>query len=49
VAGHAPKPHEIEGALLSDARHVKAAVGIPVICTGGFQSGSVIAGRHRAR
>ena len=41
---NAPKPHEIEGALLSDARHVKAAVGIPVICTGGFQSGSVIAG-----
>jgi len=40
----APKPHEIEGALLPDARTVKAAVGIPVICTGGFQTGSVIAG-----
>jgi 2,4-dienoyl-CoA reductase (NADPH2) len=40
----APKPHEIEGALLPDARKVKAAVGIPVICTGGFQTGSVIAG-----
>jgi 2,4-dienoyl-CoA reductase-like NADH-dependent reductase (Old Yellow Enzyme family) len=40
----APKPHEIEGANLADARLVKAAVGVPVICTGGFQTASVIAG-----
>jgi 2,4-dienoyl-CoA reductase (NADPH2) len=39
----APRPNEIEGALLPDARKVKAAVNIPVICTGGFQTGSVIA------
>jgi 2,4-dienoyl-CoA reductase-like NADH-dependent reductase (Old Yellow Enzyme family) len=39
----APKPSEIEGALLPDARRVKAAVNIPVICTGGFQTASVIA------
>jgi len=39
----APKPNEIEGALLPDARKVKAAIGVPVIVTGGFQSGSVIA------
>jgi len=40
----APKPDEIEGALLQDARKVKTNVTVPVICTGGFQSGSVIAG-----
>jgi 2,4-dienoyl-CoA reductase (NADPH2) len=40
----APKPDEIEGALLQDARAIKAAVSVPVICTGGFQTGSVIAG-----
>jgi 2,4-dienoyl-CoA reductase (NADPH2) len=40
----APKPDEIEGQLLADARMVKAAVSVPVICTGGFQTGSVIAG-----
>jgi 2,4-dienoyl-CoA reductase-like NADH-dependent reductase (Old Yellow Enzyme family) len=34
---------EIEGANLSDARAIKAAVGIPVLCTGGFQTASVIA------
>ena len=39
----APKPHEIEGANLADARRVKAAVQVPVICTGGFQTASVIA------
>jgi 2,4-dienoyl-CoA reductase-like NADH-dependent reductase (Old Yellow Enzyme family) len=40
----APRPNEIEGALLQDARKVKAAVTVPVICTGGFQTASVIAG-----
>lgn len=39
----APKPDEIEGANLPDARRVKAAVNVPVICTGGFQTASVIA------
>jgi 2,4-dienoyl-CoA reductase-like NADH-dependent reductase (Old Yellow Enzyme family) len=39
----APKPEEIEGQNLPDARKVKAAVPVPVICTGGFQTGSVIA------
>ena len=38
----APKPDGIEGQNLADARLVKAAVGIPVICTGGFQTASVI-------
>jgi 2,4-dienoyl-CoA reductase (NADPH2) len=38
----APPPDKIEGALLPDARKVKAAVSVPVICTGGFQTGSVI-------
>jgi 2,4-dienoyl-CoA reductase (NADPH2) len=32
----------IEGALRPDARAIKAAVTIPVICTGGFQTASVI-------
>jgi 2,4-dienoyl-CoA reductase (NADPH2) len=40
----APKPNEIEGQLLPDARKVKQAVTVPVIVTGGFQTGSVIAG-----
>src|SRR5688572_19200492 len=40
----APKPHEIEGANLVNARKIKAAVNVPVICTGGFQTASVIAG-----
>jgi 2,4-dienoyl-CoA reductase (NADPH2) len=40
----APKPEEIEGVNLPDARRVKAAVSVPVICTGGFQTASVIAG-----
>jgi 2,4-dienoyl-CoA reductase-like NADH-dependent reductase (Old Yellow Enzyme family) len=39
----APPPDAIEGQNLPDARRVKAAVGVPVICTGGFQTGSVIA------
>ena len=39
----APKPNEIEGANLADSRKIKAAVGVPVICTGGFQTASVIA------
>ena len=37
-----PKPDEIEGLNLPDARTVKAAVNVPVICTGGFQTASVI-------
>jgi 2,4-dienoyl-CoA reductase (NADPH2) len=38
----APPPDEIEGQNLPDARRVKAAVSVPVICTGGFQTGSII-------
>jgi len=37
-------PNEIEGKNLKDARAIKDAVTVPVICTGGFQTGSVIAG-----
>jgi 2,4-dienoyl-CoA reductase-like NADH-dependent reductase (Old Yellow Enzyme family) len=33
---------EIEGANLHDAHAVKQAVGVPVLCTGGFQTASVI-------
>ncbi len=33
-----------EGINLEDSRAVKGAVGIPVLCTGGFQTASVIAG-----
>jgi hypothetical protein len=33
-----------EGINLEDARAVKEAVSIPVVCTGGFQTASVIAG-----
>jgi 2,4-dienoyl-CoA reductase (NADPH2) len=32
----------IEGISLDDSRKIKAAAGIPVICTGGFQTASVI-------
>lgn len=32
----------VEGISLEDSRVVKSAVGIPVICTGGFQTASVI-------
>jgi 2,4-dienoyl-CoA reductase (NADPH2) len=35
-------PDEIEGKNLPDARAIKAAVTVPVICTGGFQTASVI-------
>ena len=35
-------PATIEGAILPDARTIKQAVTIPVICTGGFQTASVI-------
>ncbi len=34
--------NEIEGKNLPDARAIKAAVTVPVICTGGFQTASVI-------
>jgi 2,4-dienoyl-CoA reductase-like NADH-dependent reductase (Old Yellow Enzyme family) len=34
---------EIEGKNLPDTRAIKAAVPVPVICTGGFQTASVIA------
>jgi len=33
---------EIEGLSLNDARTIKQAVSVPVICTGGFQTASVI-------
>ena len=33
---------EIEGKNLPDARAIKAAVNVPVLCTGGFQTASVI-------
>ncbi|HEX2170836.1 MAG TPA: NADH:flavin oxidoreductase [Dehalococcoidia bacterium] len=33
---------QIEGANLADARAIRRAVGIPVLCTGGFQTASVI-------
>jgi 2,4-dienoyl-CoA reductase-like NADH-dependent reductase (Old Yellow Enzyme family) len=39
----APPPDRIEGQNLPDARRVKSAVPVPVICTGGFQTASVIA------
>jgi 2,4-dienoyl-CoA reductase (NADPH2) len=39
----APPPDQIEGQNLPDARLVKSAVPVPVICTGGFQTASVIA------
>jgi 2,4-dienoyl-CoA reductase-like NADH-dependent reductase (Old Yellow Enzyme family) len=39
----APKPDGIEGQNLADARLVKSAIDVPVICTGGFQTASVIA------
>lgn len=34
---------EIEGRLLPDSRAIKRQVGIPVLCTGGFQRASVVA------
>jgi len=33
---------EVEGANLPDARAIKAVVSIPVLCTGGFQTASVV-------
>ena len=38
-----PAPEKIEGLNLPEARRIKAAVNVPVICTGGFQTASVIA------
>ena len=38
-----PDPDKIEGLNLPEARKIKAAVNVPVICTGGFQTASVIA------
>ena len=38
----------VEGALLPDAAAIKEAVSIPVFCTGGFQTASVIAQALRA-
>ena len=35
-------PDNIEGANLPEARAIKQAVTVPVICTGGFQTASVI-------
>jgi 2,4-dienoyl-CoA reductase (NADPH2) len=35
-------PNEIEGKNLPNARAIKQAVDVPVICTGGFQTASVI-------
>ncbi len=35
-------PDQIEGKNLPDAHAIKAAVSVPVICTGGFQTASVI-------
>jgi 2,4-dienoyl-CoA reductase (NADPH2) len=39
----APAPEDIEGSNLPDARRVKDAVNVPVLCTGGFQTASIIA------
>ncbi|HEX2292716.1 MAG TPA: tRNA-dihydrouridine synthase, partial [Gaiellaceae bacterium] len=35
-------PESVEGMNLPEARAVKAAVSIPVLCTGGFQTASVV-------
>jgi 2,4-dienoyl-CoA reductase (NADPH2) len=32
----------IEGINLHDARHIREAVGVPVVCTGGFQTRSAV-------
>jgi len=37
-----PSRDEIEGATLPDARAIKQAVTVPVLCTGGFQTASFI-------
>jgi 2,4-dienoyl-CoA reductase-like NADH-dependent reductase (Old Yellow Enzyme family) len=39
-----PSKGREEGINLGDARAIKSAVGVPVICGGGFQTASVIAG-----
>jgi 2,4-dienoyl-CoA reductase-like NADH-dependent reductase (Old Yellow Enzyme family) len=36
------KPETVEGMNLPEAREVKRAVSIPVLCTGGFQTASVV-------
>jgi 2,4-dienoyl-CoA reductase-like NADH-dependent reductase (Old Yellow Enzyme family) len=40
--GAGPKPDQIEGQNLPDASRIKKAVSVPVLCTGGFQTASVI-------
>jgi len=35
---------KVEGANLADSRKIRQAVGVPVLCTGGFQTASVIRG-----
>jgi 2,4-dienoyl-CoA reductase (NADPH2) len=37
-----PPPDRIEGLTLPDSRAIKQAVTVPVLCTGGFQTASVI-------
>jgi 2,4-dienoyl-CoA reductase-like NADH-dependent reductase (Old Yellow Enzyme family) len=44
-----PTRKGVEGINLDDSRAVKQAVGIPVLCTGGFQTASVIAGAIESR
>ncbi|MGH3104943.1 MAG: NADH:flavin oxidoreductase [Gaiellaceae bacterium] len=39
----ARRPETVEGKNLADARAIKQAVSIPVLCTGGFQTASAIA------
>ncbi len=38
-----PSRHGIEGINLGDCRAIKEAVSVPVVCTGGFQTASVVA------
>ncbi len=38
------RPETVEGISLEDARAIKRAVSIPVLCTGGFQTASLIRG-----
>ena len=38
------KKRGVEGINLADSRAVKDAVSVPVLCTGGFQTASVVAG-----
>jgi 2,4-dienoyl-CoA reductase (NADPH2) len=39
-----PSRGGIEGINLADCRAIKQAVSVPVVCTGGFQTASVVAG-----